>query len=33
MRLCYDKRFRPAPCSASRFGPADSAPVKIWRGL
>ena len=33
LRLCYDKRFRPAPCSAYRYGPADDAPISIWRGL
>lgn len=33
MRLCYGKDFRPAVCDRARFGPADSAPVKIWRGL
>jgi ribonuclease T2 len=33
MRLCYGKDFMPAPCGAGRFGPADSVPVRIWRGL
>jgi len=33
MRLCYGRDFMPAPCDARRFGPSDSAPVKIWRGL
>ena len=33
MRLCYGKDFMPAPCDARRFGPNDSTPVKIWRGL
>jgi ribonuclease T2 len=33
MRLCYGKDFMPARCEARRFGPRDSAPVKIWRGL
>lgn len=33
MRLCYGKDFMPARCDARRFGPRDSAPVKIWRGL
>lgn len=33
MRLCYARDFKPAACDARRFGPADSAPVKIWRGL
>jgi ribonuclease T2 len=33
MRLCYDTAFKPARCGAQRSGPADAAPVKIWRGL
>jgi ribonuclease T2 len=33
IRLCYSKRFRPAPCTGSRRGARDSAPAKIWRGL
>src|SRR5690606_36713018 len=33
MRLCYGKDFMPAPCGKRRFGPRDSTPVKIWRGL
>jgi ribonuclease T2 len=33
MRLCYGEDFKPMPCDAVRFGPADSAPVKVWRGL
>jgi ribonuclease T2 len=33
MRLCYGTDFKPAACGAQRFGPADSTPVKIWRGL
>ncbi len=33
MRLCYDKRFRPAPCDTRRFGPKAATPVRIWRGL
>jgi len=33
MRLCYGKDFMPTKCDARRFGPADSAPLKIWRGL
>ena len=31
--LCYGKDFRPAPCPAPQFGPADSAALKIWRGM
>jgi ribonuclease T2 len=33
MRLCYGKDFMPAPCDSQRYGPRDSAAVKIWRGL
>ncbi|WP_235911095.1 ribonuclease T2 family protein [Croceibacterium soli] len=33
MRLCYGKDFMPADCDRRRYGPADEAPVKIWRGL
>ena len=33
LRLCYDRRFIPTPCSRARFGPRDSARVKIWRGM
>lgn len=33
IRLCYSKRFRPAPCSPSRRGARDTAPAQIWRGL
>ncbi|MCZ8368820.1 MAG: ribonuclease T [Porphyrobacter sp.] len=33
IRLCYSRRFRPAPCPASRRGAKDTVPAKIWRGL
>lgn len=33
IQLCYGKDFRPGRCSPRQFGPADSAPLKIWRGL
>lgn len=33
IRLCYDKRFRPARCPPERFGPSDATMLKIWRGL
>jgi hypothetical protein len=33
VRLCYDRRFRPAVCDRTRFGPPDTAPLRIWRGL
>lgn len=32
-RICYGKDFRPARCTARQFGPQDSTPAKIWRGL
>jgi ribonuclease T2 len=33
VRLCYGRDYMPARCERQRFGPADSAPLKIWRGL
>ena len=33
LRLCYGRDFMPADCGRHRFGPPDSAPLKIWRGL
>jgi ribonuclease T2 len=33
LRLCYAKDFMPTPCDRRRFGPADGARVKVWRGL
>lgn len=33
VRLCYGKDFKPTRCTASQFGPRDSARAKIWRGL
>lgn len=33
VHLCYGKDFRPTRCSPRQFGPADSADLKIWRGL
>jgi ribonuclease T2 len=33
LRLCYGKDFLPTKCDARRFGPPDTAPVQIWRGL
>lgn len=33
IRLCYDRRFRPAPCAPSARGLPDKARIKIWRGL
>ena len=33
LRLCYGRDFMPQACDRRRFGPADSANVKIWRGL
>ena len=33
MRLCYGTDFMPTACDRQRFGPGDSARVRIWRGL
>lgn len=33
VRLCYGKDFMPEDCSRRALGLADSAPLKIWRGL
>jgi ribonuclease T2 len=33
IHLCYSKDFMPRTCPKAGFGPADSAPLKIWRGL
>ena len=33
VHLCYGRDFMPADCPRRAFGPADSAPLKIWRGL
>ena len=33
VRLCYGKDFMPRACDKWRFGAADSANLKIWRGL
>ncbi len=33
LRLCYGRDFMPADCDRRRFGPPDSAALKIWRGL
>lgn len=33
LRICYNKRFRPARCDRSRFGAKDDAPARIWRGM
>lgn len=33
IRLCYDRRFRPARCDKRRHGPANETPMRIWRGL
>jgi ribonuclease T2 len=33
LRLCYARDFRPTRCEARRFGPPNSAPVSIFRGL
>jgi len=33
VKVCLDRRFRPRRCPARQYGPSDSAPLKIWRGL
>ena len=33
IRLCYRRDYMPGRCDPRRFGPKDSTPVKIWRGL
>jgi ribonuclease T2 len=33
IRLCYGKDFRPARCTKAQYGPPDTVPAKIWRGL
>jgi ribonuclease T2 len=33
LRLCYGRDFLPTACPRGSFGPPDSAPLKIWRGL
>jgi ribonuclease T2 len=33
VHLCLNTRFKPTKCAADAFGPANSAPLKIWRGL
>lgn len=33
VRLCYGRDFMPRDCPRRSLGPADSAPLMIWRGL
>jgi ribonuclease T2 len=33
VHLCYGKDFMPAACDKNTFGPRDTVPLKIWRGL
>lgn len=33
LRLCYGRDFMPQTCPRRALGPADSMPLKIWRGL
>jgi ribonuclease T2 len=33
VHLCYGKDFMPAACDRNTFGPRDTSPLKIWRGL
>lgn len=32
LRICHDRHYRPAACGRPVQGPADRAPLKIWRG-
>lgn len=33
VRLCYGKDFMPMRCERRTYGPSNSKPLKIWRGL
>lgn len=33
LRLCYGRDYLPTACGRFAFGPPDSTPLKIWRGL
>jgi ribonuclease T2 len=33
LRICHDRAYRAVPCRGGRFGPPDSAALKIWRGI
>ncbi|CDO36622.1 ribonuclease T [Novosphingobium sp. KN65.2] len=33
IELCYGKDFMPRACDRRQWGPGDSTPLKIWRGL
>ena len=33
LRICYGKDFRPTRCDKARYGAANGARAKIWRGL
>jgi ribonuclease T2 len=33
VHVCLNRRFLPASCSSQSFGPANTAPLKIWRGI
>ena len=33
VQLCYSRRFLPQTCDRRHFGPSDTTPLKIWRGL
>ena len=33
MRICHDRQYRPGACRRAAWGPGDSKPLKIWRGL
>ena len=33
LRICHNRAYRTVACDVGQFGPPDSAPLKIWRGL
>jgi ribonuclease T2 len=33
VHVCLTRRYKPSKCDAGSFGPMNSAPLKIWRGL
>ncbi len=33
IQICYDRKFLPTACENRKFGPGNTVPLKIWRGL
>ena len=33
LRICHSRQYRPTACARAIWGPGDSKPLKIWRGL